>query len=68
MKGTTSGIDATFVDLRQGYRFRIRYASKRSFLAAVSRSSGKSRLVDAVDHKTMEVVYPNTLEAYRKKA
>lgn len=56
-------IDATF-EHSQGYKFNIRYQSKRAFLAACSRSKN-CKLDNAVDHSSMQVVYPNTLQEYR---
>ena len=57
-------IDATF-NHKDGYKFNRRYKDKRSFLAALTRSKDTS-LDNAVDYNDLHVIYPNTLDAYRK--
>ncbi len=57
-------IDATFEDVNTGYRFNIRYKSKRAFLASLSRSK-KGKFIHAVDHIDVCVIYPHTLGEYR---
>lgn len=57
-------IDATFRDNAGHYEFRVVYKSKRSFLAAISRST-RSTFVSAVDRINNKAITPATLSAYK---